>query len=339
VSWTYNDDAGGPVAHLDGVFRQGNAPRFHGMLRSLAEPGKRTPSPRYIEPNNSGWEDGEYRTGQTPVGYGVSYSYYSILQGSVREDGKEDLTVEQFFYHADILSGQDVGTVPDHANVIRESLKVVSGGWVERAVDRIESARTGRSHRLWVQLVENFAKDGGYLWDFWKDEASKGAMDRFSALHLWYGDRDPDDVYRSRGLGQLTQCLLGFAAVIHGARLDIDNLMGACVRNIHAWDREQEPMSEVGWALLSGIVSVATAGSALASGIAAVSTLNSIANDTKDRKELQVGSTCYDILANFLHEADDVLRKAVAGVDALVNEMHMIRNEFRYPPVPRWPVG
>ena len=336
MSWAYDDDPGGPVKLLDDVFRQGNAPRFHGMLRSLAEPRKRVPSPRYIEPHNSGWVDGEYRTGDEPVGYGVSYTYYSILQGSARGDGKEDLTVDQFFHHADILSGQNVGTVPDHANLIRESLKVVSGGWLESAVDRIEATRMGHSHPMWVDLVESFAKDGGYVWQYWKDKASGAAMDRFSDLHLWYGDRDPGGPYRSKGLGRLAQCLLGFAAVIHGARLDIDNLMGTCVQHVHAWDREQAPTSEVGWALLSGIAGVATAGSALGSAIVAVPAINTLANDIKAEKTLTGGSSCYDILNDYRHEADDVLEKAVAGVDALVDEMSTIRNEFGNAPVPRW---
>ncbi|GAB3745508.1 hypothetical protein GCM10027598_82250 [Amycolatopsis oliviviridis] len=337
MKWTYDDHYDG-ISHLDAVFLEGNAPRLSGMLRSLAEfkyTGDAWP-PKYIDMGKveiAGMNDGELRSGVTP-GDATFYDEYSILQGSARGDGKPDLSIEQFFYHADILSGQDVGDVPEHANLIRESLKVVSGGWIERALDRVEAARMGQSHPLWVQLVENFTKDGGYLWQYWKGEAATAAMENFAELHLWYGDRDPGGPYRGQGLGILAQCLLGFAAVIHGARLDIDNLMGACVRNVHAWDDETESLSSIGWSLLSGITGVIT-GVGLEKAIEAISAINEIAEDIKHQKSLQAGG-CYDILEQYLREADDVLDKAVAGVEALTEKMRHIRDEFENAAVPKW---
>jgi hypothetical protein len=337
MTWTYDDSYEG-ISHLDAVFLDGNAPRLRGMLRSLAElkyTGDTWP-PRYVDVGKieiTGMDDGELRSGLTP-GDVTFYDEYPILQGSARSDPRPDLTPEDFFYYADILSGQDIGKVPEHANEIRESLKVVSGGWVGSALDRIEAARLGQSHPLWVQLVENFAKDGGYVWQFWKDDAGQAAMEQFAKLHLWHGDRDPGDLYRGQGLGRMAHCLVGYAAVIHGARLDIDNLMGACVRNVHAWDNQTQHLSDIGWMLLSGITNV-IAGVQLEKAVAAVMTINDIGQEMKHQKELQAGG-CYDILENYLHEADDVLKKAVAGVEALVDEVRAIRHEFVNAPVPKW---
>jgi hypothetical protein len=339
MAWTYNDDAGSPVSHLDNVFTEGNAPRFHGMLRSLADWQNYVTdewAPRYIDVDllDPTKNDHERRSGWVPDA--EYYDAYSILQGSARGDGSPDLSVEQFFHHADILSGQDVGDVPEHANEIRDILQVKTGGWAENALDCIEAARMGKSHPQWVALVENFTKDGGDIWQYWKSPAAEDAKTRFSALHLWYGDRNPTDPYRSCGLGTLAQCLVGFATLIHGARLDIDNLMGVCVKEVHAWNEESGTAfpDGFGWSALKGVVSVVTS-SPPTKTITAVDAINTAAKGLGITEELKVGG-CYEILTGYLTKADDVLKSAAAGVVALVDLMKDIRKDFGLAPVPTW---
>jgi hypothetical protein len=72
----------------------------------------------------------------------------------------------------------------------------------------------------------------------------------------------PHRIRRDGTLTQLTGCVLGSprSFTAHDSTYTTSWVRAS----VHAWDREHEPTSEVGWALLSGIVSVATAGSALA---------------------------------------------------------------------------
>jgi hypothetical protein len=82
---------------------------------------------------------------QTTNDVGVSVAYntlYPIMQGSVHGDGSRDLGVAEFFSHAEILSGQDVGTVKGYAARDHpEALALQDGGWIERAGNALESTR------------------------------------------------------------------------------------------------------------------------------------------------------------------------------------------------------
>lgn len=234
---------------ISGLLDQsGGEPRLHGMLKSLAEADTGDPNvpvPMYVDiwkididaPN-----DKEFRSGELITA--LDWNAYSILAGSARKDPKPELVVEQFFHHADVLTGQDVGAVPPHAETVREELEVISGGWVERALDRIEEARIRRPHqratddgttfRVWADLFDHFNTDSALWEESWTSGGA--ARERFEDLRRWYDGKGMLDNYRLSALEQLSNCLAGFAAVIHGARFDLDNLMGVCVDRVRAWN-------------------------------------------------------------------------------------------------------
>ncbi len=349
MAWETPKDAGGPVEHLDQVFKQGNAPRFHGMLKKLAEANTSDPNfpdPVYVDIwkiDLLGPNDKEFKTGENINS--LDWNAYSILAGSARSDPKPELSVKQFFYHADILSGQDVGTVPDHAETVREDLKIISGGWVERALNRLEAARIcrpdqaatddGTTFTIWSDLFDHFNTDSA-LWDESWTAGRETAGARFEDLRRWYDGKGMLDNYRLSSLEKLGGCLAGFAALIHGARLDIDNLMGVCVDRVHAWDAVQPDPYEngFGWALLSNIAGFATATGGLDKALIAVDVINGIAGEINRSKKTDTSEQCYDILSSYLTEADAVLDATMDGVDSLLGKLGGIRDS--YPTVPVW---
>lgn len=348
MTWDPPKDDGGPVAHLDHVFREGNAPRLHGMLKSLAEADTGDPNvpvPMYVDiwkididaPN-----DKEFRSGELITA--LDWNAYSILAGSARKDPKPELVVEQFFHHADVLTGQDVGAVPPHAETVRKELEVISGGWVERALNRIEEARICRPHQratddgttftVWADLFDHFNTDSSLWEESWTSGGA--ARERFEDLRRWYDGKGMLDNYRLSALEQLSNCLAGFAAVIHGARFDLDNLMGVCVDRVRAWnDARPDPYENgFGWMLLSNVAGAVTAETGLDKALIAVDVINGVTGELNRTKKIDTSEQCYDILASYLKEADAVLDAAVDGVSALNRRLHAIRDSF--PAVPAW---
>jgi len=346
--WNPPEDAGGPVEYLDPVFKNGNAPRFHGMVKRLAETegtsmlGNCPPDPIYADIwgiDVLGPDDGEVRAGQVIESSG--WNEYSILAGSARKNPEPDLTVEQFFYHADVLSGQDIGVARGHHNQIRTGVEIESGGWAADAIDRIQTARAwvpgrpaddpGTSFTIWTDLLNHLGYNSSFWTDKWTGDASVAAQDSFEALRRWYGE-DVEDHFRSWGLGQLAKTLAAFAAVIHGARLNLDNLMGACVEQVKAWNRgeEQSPFADTGvaWAALSAVVGLAgkQVGRFDVPGLT-LDLLNLLFAEMESSKKLNANG-CYTILANYLTEADKILDEASKAASGLVDDVHTIRSSF-----------
>jgi hypothetical protein len=336
-TWEYGENHD-YVSHLDGAFRQGNAPKLAGMMLNLANfSSSGTWTPRYLNIHKIeilAGNDGEYRSRSYELvkSHEMACDEYSILQGSARSDPRPDLTVEQFFYHADILSGQDIGKVKEHLNLTRGNLKVLPGGFAEDAVGLIDAARAGESDALWARMRSRFDRDNGELWGHWNDAAGKQARAKFEEVDLWFRG-GTEGQFRQAALRELSGLLIEFAATIHGARLSLDNLMGRTVQQVEAWNNEAAAAGEsVAWAVLSGIKNVA-AGNPLDKAFAFVDTVNDVVNTIK--KDLAAPS-CYDILASYLVHAEEIVEEAAVKVEALTARLNRVRDGREYVKIPQW---
>lgn len=336
--WEYQEDHG-YVSHLDDVFREGNAPKLAGMVRSLAnfsEAG--TWTPRYLNIHKIeilAGNDGEYRSRSYELvkSHEMMCDEYSILQGSARSDPRPDLTVEQFFYHADILSGQDIGKVPEHLNLTRPHLEVIDGGWAEEAVDLIDEARVGQSDMLWADM-HNLFFGSGNLSDHWTDTAGQRAAERFADAHKWFRG-GTEGQFRQAALRELSGLLIAFAATIHGARMSLDNLMGQTVQQVEAWNNESAGADAgTAWAILSGIKNIATS-TPLDKAFAFIAAVNEAVNANTTQKEL-AASSCYDILGSYLVHAQEIVEDAAVKVEALVATLNQVREHRHLVTIPQW---
>lgn len=336
-TWEYSENHE-HVSHLDGAFRQGNAPKLAGMLLSLANFNSSGPwTPRYLNIHKIeilAGNDGEYRSRSYELvkSHEMACDEYSILQGSARSDPRPDLSVEQFFYHADILSGQDIGKVNKHLNLTRDNLEVLPGGWAEDAVGLIDAARAGESDALWTRVRSRFDRNNGKLWDHWNDAAGKQARAKFEKVDFWFRG-GTEGQFRQAALRELSGLVIEFAATIHGARLSLDNLMGRTVQQVEAWNNESTAAGDgVAWAVLSGIKRVA-AGNGLDKAFAFVDTVNGIF----DTIQKDVASTsCYDILSSYLVHAEEIVEDAAVKVEALTDRLNRVREGREYETIPQW---
>lgn len=316
------------VAHLDDMFRQGNAPRLAGMLLSLANPstitGKATPC--YLDipallpfsPN-----DGEFTSHEVTGSEQVGAEAYSILQGSARSDPMPDLTVAQFFYHADVLSGQDVGKVRPHLGTKLDRLDLLDGGFVERAVTALDSTRTGDATSIWTGLMANFAKEG-VVWEAWTGAAADEAKDKFHRLRMWFCKDASDGVFRQHALREMSAVLIQYAATIHGARMNLDNLMGELVDQVTEWnDKTNLGASPGKWVALTQIASLARE-TALGVAFKVVEAVASSADTLSAEKQLKENQV-YHKLTSYLEAAEGIVQETVGQVDALVRDLNNAR--------------
>jgi hypothetical protein len=321
------------VDHLDDVFRQGNAPRLAGMLQSLANPTTVTPylTPCYLDipaivvvaPN-----DGEFTSHQVGGAEQIDTDVYSILQGSARSDPQPDLTVEQFFHHADILSGQHVGKLRDHLGTKLDKLDVVDGGYVAEIVQALDATRTGEATTLWTDIDRVFLGDGtgpGTIWHDWTGTAAAEARPRFQAVGKWFAQEGSDGAFRQRALRDLSEILIRYAATIHGARMNLDNLMGELVDEVNAWNdggdtSKQHPGN---WVSLSGIKDLSKA-TPIGVAFNVVDAMMEAAAETSNEKELKEAQV-YSKLSGFLTAADQLLWDTVDQVQAITGDLDRVR--------------
>lgn len=337
--WEYQEDHKS-VSHLDDTFRHGNAPKLAGMVRSLADFSTSGPwTPRYLDIHQIevlAGGDGEYRSHSYELvkSHEMFCDEYSILQGSMRSDPRPDLTVEQFFYHADILSGQDIGKVPEHLNMTRKNLDVIDGAWAEEAVRDIDAARCGSSSVKWSELKARLYWGSSFWTEHWNTPSSEAARDKYDKVRLWFDD--DTGAFRHNALRAMSDSLIQFAATIHGARLSLDNLMGETVSQVEAWNNESiPPDGGVTLAVLSGIKSVVDAGNPIGRAFAFTDAVNSVVNKHTTTKDL-ASPSCYDILGSYLVGAQEIVEEAAAKVEALVESLKHIRDERHLFPIPQW---
>lgn len=339
--WRYepNDDY---VAHLDDVFRQGNAPRLAGMLLSLANPsnvtGKATPC--YLDipamlpltPDDAEFTSHEV-TGSGQIGADV----YSILRGSARSIPMPDLSVEQFFHHADILSGQDVGKMRPHPGTKLDRLDLVDGGFVERAVAAVDSTRTGETTVLWSRLAQIFLEQSrgeGSIWHDWTGQAADEAKQKFTDVNLWFS-RLSDGEFRQRALLGMSAILIQYAATIHGARMNLDNLMGELVDQVNEWnDKTNLGASPGKWVALTQIKNLAEP-RMLGIAFKVVEAVAESADSLTAEKKLPENQV-YNKLASYLEAAENIVQDTVGQVDALVRDLNHLREGRELVDIPVW---
>lgn len=318
MTW-WSEDDGGPVAGLDPVFRKGYAPKLHGMLKAF----------HVVDLKGPVWADdpeklayggpGESRSPKNDLEYALrldpARKFYPILQGSVHGDGSRDLAVDEFFSHAEILSGQDVGSVKGYADRVAEALKIQEGGWIDRAVNALENTRASGQALSEYGRLEQLQVGSTWWSDHWKGPKGSQAWEakaRCSTINEWYED------FRKPALTVLAESLVRFGAIIHGARFNLDSLMGACVEQVERFDAEGVMIGEsTGWKTFKGISDVITAGPARPLVVAdkMVQVL-----DGNGSKELDSGGF-YGTLYSFLRKADDLLQHTVDEVDALIDNL------------------
>lgn len=331
------------VAGLAEVFRLGNAPQLAGMLLSLADPGygHGRLTPCYLDvpalavfaPN-----DGEYSSNvvESTIQLG-GIDYYSILQGSARSDPLPDLSVEQFFYHADVLSGQDVGKVRAHVGTKLDRLDLLDGGFVERAIAALDATRTGGATSIWTDLFDMFIAGTGGLWEHWTSPTANDARDKFDHVRKWFAKEASDGVFRQEALRHLSEVLIKYAAVIHGARMNLDNLMGELVDRVHEWNEKTPADTKPGsWVSLADVRDWTTSVS-LGSAFKVIDMIGAAASSLIPEKQLPEDQIYHKFTA-YLDAADRIVRDAVGEIDALVRELDGVRKNRHDPGVdiPVW---
>ncbi|GAA3799912.1 hypothetical protein [Amycolatopsis tucumanensis] len=321
----YSEDAGGPVADLDPVFRDGYAPALHGMLKALSVVDPQGPPWGPVWAHTEDLLDQSTELRSTDNNLGPSFNYrvapgvtlYPIMQGSVHGDGSRDLSVEEFFSHAEILSGQDVGKVKGNAGRDPAALALQDGGWIERAGSALENTRaSGRSLSEYGRL-ETLQVGNGWWAAHWSGPPGSvphEAQARCSTINEWY------DHFRASALTVLAESLTRFGAIVHGARFNLNSLMGACVEQLEKFDAQGEvsPGLSTGWKTYRGIVDLATAGPMAPFTITDKMIEVLQANGTENLD----GGGFYGTLYSFLQKADALMHRTVDEVDTLIREMN-----------------
>ncbi|MEV6647876.1 hypothetical protein [Amycolatopsis sp. NPDC051371] len=316
----YTEDDGGPVADLDPVFRHGYAPALHGMLKALSVVDQHGPpwGPRWAQYEDPIYDPTELRSATNDVAVSVAYcTLHPIMQGSVHGDGSRDLSVAEFFSHAEILSGQDVGTVKGYADRDHpEALAIQDGGWIERAGNALENTRASGRALTEYGLLEPLQVGNGWWAQHWSGPPGSvphEAQARCSTINEWYEN------FRASSLTVLAESLTRFGAIIHGARFNLNSLMGACVDQLEKFDAEGDGAVglSTGWKTYRGIVDLVTAGPMVPFVIA--DKMVEVLSDNGN-KDLDPGGF-YGTLYSFLQQADELMHRTTDEVDALIDEM------------------
>lgn len=324
----------GPVAHLDPVFTHGNAPALAGMLKALGNAPNDQNVPAYY--SCSWWEElggnseGEY-TAQHRFRPGIAddITVCSILQGSMRDTPARDLPIDEFFFAADILSGQQLGK-GSTGEGFDNKVNITDGGFGEQAVDAIEDARKETPH--WSDLKRRFTLNGT-LWDSWNTSAAAEAQKKFEKLENWFGA--PLDGGRQDRLLNMSDYMVQFAAAIHGARANLNNLMGDTLAQVEAWNNSAKSGANAdggaAWIVISGVVGMASASGGGAAAVAFVNAVNALVGKVQQTKESTEDPQCYGILTNYLQKAESIVKDAVTTVEQIAGQIDRIEDPPKIP--------
>lgn len=236
---------------------------------------------------------------------------------------------DMFFYHADVLTGQNVGSVSG------DSLTVDDGGFAEAVVNSIECARVGDSYQVWSEVSKIFDRNNGRLWDSWTDNAGQAAREKFERLQQWYGAGD-DEGPRQPGLYRLAELTVQYAATIHAARNNLNSLMGDAVERAIARNNSSSPGNQsLTWVVISQIAGLTNPATAPAKAtINFVNALDTIVTKAKGSLPGDDAETCYGILSTYLRKADDLLEEVSGKIRDLVSELRDVRAHMLE--VPQW---
>lgn len=207
------------VTSLDPAFtgHGGNAAGLAGWLEYLAHPDMNT-GPRVLE-----FQDGS--------AIESSHKPHPNTTGHVKERSVlRDLTLNRFFAHADVLSGQQVGTLTEDGDLPGTSVLGATFQLIEEVRFQKPHRDTGprpNSADVWKNVSQRLS------WvvdeDNWDDEAGTLARDKYIQLSQWY------DNHRTDAMFQMKVFLAKYAAIILKARADINELMGTLIKVLEDW--------------------------------------------------------------------------------------------------------
>lgn len=203
------------VTNLDPAFAGpgGNAPALAGWLEYLAHPEENT-GPRVLEFSDGSGIESNGKPDPDVAGH--------LLERTVLRD----LTVDRFFAHADVLSGQRVGTLSPDGEIsntveLGRTYDLIEETFRKKATD---STRPEHSVDMWMRLTSNV--DAVVSRENWDSGAADRARDRFIQLKQWYEN------HRNPGLNSMNEYLVKYAAIILKARQDVNELMGKLVATL-----------------------------------------------------------------------------------------------------------
>lgn len=202
------------VAHLDPTFTGsgGHAPALAGWLEYLAHPEENT-GPRVIE-----FKDGTaFESNHKP-----SPDTGHVLERPVLRD----LTIERFFAHANVLSGQQVGTLTEYGELSDAQQLGTTFDLIEELRFKYRDTKTAPEHSadVWTELTTRL--DAVIARENWDGGARDHARDRYIQLKQWYEN------HRLPALAEMNQFLVRYATIIMKARADVNELMGKAVSTL-----------------------------------------------------------------------------------------------------------
>jgi hypothetical protein len=200
------------MTHLDQVFTGdgGNGPALVGWLEYLAHPEQNT-GPRVLEmPDGTAFESSGKPHPNTTDHVGER----SVLR---------DLAIDRFFAHADVLSGQQIGTLDADGEVSNAQT-------LGATFDLIEEVRLKREADLTVDEITadvwtEFTNHVSFAIsrENWDGGAADNARGRYVQLRKWYEN------HRNPALAKMNTFLVQYAAILMKARTDVNELMGKAV--------------------------------------------------------------------------------------------------------------
>ncbi|WP_460394502.1 hypothetical protein [Actinophytocola sediminis] len=318
---------------LDQAFtgRGGNAPALVGWLEYLANP-EENQGPRVLElVDGSAIES----SGKPHPNVGGQVLERSVLR---------DLTLDRFFAHASVLSGQRIGTVTEDGEIANSQQLGDTFDLIEEAFlkKHPESTRPDHSVDVWRDI--NVKINAVVSRENWDSGAADNARDRYSTMVQWYEN------HRNLGLTAMNEFLVKFAAIILKARADINELMGKTVTilNNAAADTTQGEI-EFAVSALDKILNVVlnlpkTAADATL--LVSDAIKNAMTPATKssqdsgfgiDPSDLRLGY--YRMFESFIEAGDKVCWEAAGAVATLVTDAEngLLFVRRHWVSAPRWP--